>query len=250
MLNMNLIAILRCNNNGLRPINAISLAREIADSLVGGVQTMTKEHKALFLVVIFAILSAQAFSSPEKSARNDGDCGHNHKDNKIERYMKFDSSTSFLITKYRRLRSNESRQESKQFPIYTNSKLSLTSDSISIILDLQDELVCAVDIESPYSKSVQIMLNTFFKTGRFTPKQKNDSIVIEMLLVSLASRGLLESARQRKETLDNPGFEFTIDGPTGSCTPERCYSFNYGILSIDGDKGIMRRKHHVGGGSF
>jgi len=41
MLNMNLNTILRCNNNGLRPINAISLARVIATSLVGKIQDLS-----------------------------------------------------------------------------------------------------------------------------------------------------------------------------------------------------------------
>lgn len=196
------------------------------------------------------MLSSQTFSSPPNAARNDDKCGHNHKDNMYENLMKLDSSASLLITKYNRLRNDESRKKSKQFPIYTNSKLSLTSDSISIVLDLQDELACADDIESPYSKSVQRILNNFLRNGNFNPKQKIDSMAIEMLLVSLADRELLESNKQRENVLDTPGFEFKIEGYSESCSPERCYLPDFGVLSIDGYNGLMIRKHHIGGSGF
>lgn len=196
-----------------------------------------KIRNAMRLVIAFAAFSSSIFASQKDSSQNYNSCGRGDA-------MLLDSSNSYLVTKYSRIHRVAIKDNSKMFTIFKNNEIALKSDSISIISDLQDELACSENMESSYSKGVQRMLNNFVGNGKFIPKQKFDSVAIEMLLISLADRELLESDRPKNDSRYDQGFSLETNGFSSNCSPKGCYTPIFAYLRIDGEKKTIKRKHH------
>lgn len=109
----------------------------------------------------------------------------------IQALEKIDPSHCVVIEKMYRLSKIKNRGQHKLFTLFENDSATIKADSLSIVLDLKDELECEGDSNSSYSISVQRIAKHIADGQPVKPLAAMDSVVLLNLIISLSAQDLV-----------------------------------------------------------